>query len=99
MSSTKSWVSKGADFDKLKAILLNNKKVADMAPKMIHEEFGFTDYELNSFRNGLNKLKKDLGIESRKGKSPADGTDAESALNNYLMSNDGKCTVYSQYLI
>ena len=42
------------------------------------------------FKNGLNKLKKDLGIESRKGKGNNDSNDAETALNNYIMNNDGK---------
>ena len=64
----KSWASKGADHEKLKSLLLNNKKVVEMQPKAVFQEFGFQSagYDLNSFRNGLNRLKRDLSSSSTK---------------------------------
>ena len=81
----KSWASKGADFEKLKGLLQNNEKVFQEPPRIVYTKYGFDKlgYDLTSFRNGLNQLKKELGIPN--GQQPM-----SSEAASFLSLEDGK---------
>ena len=65
---SKPWSTKSADHSALKKILMENPGVSSLAPKEVHANYGFlkAGYDLTSFRNALNKLKREVMLEQKR---------------------------------